>query len=157
MNTNNIRSFTTAKRFLSKLEYGGTTYEVEIQTPDLSGPTPTVCGDWGPMYSFEFDEPRTVHVTYRCPELGVTQEVEIPVCKMQLDSPMVHTRRQEHPLFVRFQDSARGLEFHGYLDRLGEPANVEVKELPRSADMPALLRWQPAHTQDWHTAQRNVA
>ena len=151
--------FTTPKRFDSTFEYEGSTFEITVETPDLSGNEPSVWGDWGPMYTFEFDEPRAVHITYRCEALSIEDEIEIPVSAMRLESPMAYVRRQEHPLTLRFQDQARGLEFEGYLDEKGQPAVLEVKPMPLGADVVSLLLWQPPTNRSWNpsTGDRQVA
>lgn len=159
MKPNELRLFTTPKRFHSTFQHGGATFEVEVETPDLSGPPPSVWGDWGPMYTFDFDEPRTVRMTYRCDELAIEDEIEIAVQRIQLESPMVYERRREQPLFLRFQDPSRGLNFEGYLDTRGEPAVLDVKQTPLGANAISLLLWQPPQTPDWpHAADdRRVA
>jgi len=161
MKPNELRLFTGAKRFHSIFEHEGSTYEIEVETPDLSDRTPSVWGDWGPMYTFEFDEPRTVRITYRSSALSVESEIEIPVQRMQLDSPMLYLRRQEHPLFLRFRDPSRGLKFEGYLDAQGKPAALEVKQFPLKGDVASLLLWHPPQGQEWHqaaaTSQQQVA
>jgi len=157
MDPKQLRSFTTPKRFESTVEYGGSTFEIEVETPDLSGCNPSVWGDWGPMYTFEFDEPRVVRITHRCEALSIEEETELLVSQIQLDSPLLYERRREHPLFIRFRDPSRRLEFEGYLDVRGEPAALEVKRLPGGADVASLLLWQPPRTQSWQGAAHRQA
>lgn len=160
MTREELHAFTTPKRFHSTVEHDGSTFEIEIETPDLSDGYPSGWGDWGPMYTFEFDEPRAVHITYRCKALGIEDAIDLPVSEMRLDSPMEYERRQEHPLFLRFQDPSRGLEFKGYLDPEGQPAVVEAKQLPlHGAEVISLLLWQPPQAPTWPHAEddRRVA
>lgn len=159
MEPKELRLFTTPKRFDLTVEYGGSTFEIEVETPDLSDRTPSVWGDWGPMYTFEFDESRAVRITYRCEALAIEDEVRLPVSEMQLESPLLYERRKEHPLFLRFRDPSRGLEFAGYLDAWGDPAVLEVKQMSLGANVVSLLLWQPPRAQGWLPAStdRQVA
>lgn len=159
MEPNELRPFTNPKRFDVVVEHAGATFEIEVETPDLSDRTPSVWGDWGPMYTFAFDEPRAVHITYRCEALSIEDQVALPVSEMQLDSPMLYARRREHPLFLRFRDPSRGLEFAGYLDAEGEPAVLEVKQVPLGANVTSLLLCQPPLAQGWQpeSSDRQVA
>ena len=142
MEPNDLRHFTTPKRFHSSIEYDGSIVEIEIETPDLSGVTPSMWGDWGPMYTFEFDEPRAVRIITRYAG-GIEDESELWLTKVRLDSPMRHARRQEHPLFLRFQHQELGLEFEGYLDEWGVPAALEVKQTSLGDNVLSRLLWQP--------------
>ena len=143
MDQNVLQAFTTAKKFSSTFEHMGSTFEVEVDTPDLSGPTPSVWGDWGPVYTFEFDEPRPVRIRYRCESQPVEGQSEIWLNKIYLDSPMLWQRRQEHPLYLRFADPTRGLEFKGYLDQEGQPCDLEIGQLPLAPTVASLLLLQP--------------
>ncbi len=159
MEPTELRRFTTAKRFISTFAYQGSTFELEVETPDLAGARHSMWGDWGPMYTFAFDEPRAVRIAYRCEALSIVEESHLLVPKMHLESPMLHAKRQLHPLFVRFRHPALGLEFEGYLDERGEPAALEVKQICLGAGGAQLLLIQPPPTPGWHPAaeDRKVA
>lgn len=152
MQPEQLRPFTNPKRFHSTVEFDGSTFDIEIETPDLSGLEPSVWGDWGPMYTFELEENSTIRITYRCHALGIENEHEIPVSTMQLDSPMLYPVRKKHPLFLYFRDPLRGLDFEGYLDTAGEPAHLEMKQSSLGKDVAKLLLWQPPQPQvePWH-------
>ena len=159
MDLNELRPFTLPKRFRSTFESEGSAFDIEVETPDLSDCTPSVWGDWGPMYTFRFEAPRKVRVHYRCEAQSIQSEIELSVATMELESPMIHARRQEHPLMLRFADPARGLEFEGYLDAEGQPARLEVKQHPLGADVVTRLLWQPPAVEGWSqpASERKVA
>lgn len=154
-----LRDFTTPKHFRSAVELEGSTFEIEVCTPDLSGGERAVWGDWGPMYTFTFDGPRQVVIRYRCRDLAIEGELDLWVQSIQLNSPMRFSRRQKYPLCLEFGDPSRGLAFEGYLDVKGEPAVLELKQTPLRDNVASLLLLQPPRMRDrgMHALVRDVA
>ena len=124
MEENEIRQFISPKHFASTVDFDGSQFEIEVETPDLSGAEASVWGDWGPMYTFAFDEPRTVRVRFRCEASCVDDTFELWVPEVKLNSPMQWERRQEQPFYVEIVDATHGLVFDGYLDPKGRPVEL---------------------------------
>ena len=159
MGPKEISAFVTPKSFFASTEYDGEKFELEVQTPDLSDVEPTVDGDWGPTYYFNFDAPRSVRVIQRSADGTIVAESAIELSRIVLDSPMIYSERQEFPLYLRFADGARGIEFAGHLDVKGEPAHLAMKQLPLKDKTASLLLFAPALPQSsgWAEEDQRIA
>ena len=147
MDEKSLKCFMTPKRLHTIFEHAGSKYEIEVGTPDLADAKRSAWGAWGPVYAFEFEEPRSVSVTYRRVADALEGRFEIPVQKIYLDSPMLREDRESNPLYLRFRDAVRGIAFEGYLDGHGNPDRLEIKQLPGTRQAAALLLLKPP-TQD---------
>ena len=126
MQEQELSPYLSGKQFRSRFEHTHGTYEIEVETPDLSARTRSVWGDWGPMYTVETESTDEVRVTYRCAERGIESTHQIRVPQIHLESPMLHARRKQHPFYLRVVDPVSGLKFVGYLDGSGTPGELEV-------------------------------
>ena len=142
-----LSAFLSSKQIRSTFELEGRTFEIELETPDLSGCESSVWGDWGPMYTFDLESNDEVRVTYRCAAVGSESEYELRLATIELNSPMSFATRQKRPFFLRLADRARGLAFSAYLDPVGCPAELEVTAVRPAAEVAAaLLERSPSET-----------
>lgn len=144
MDQHALQAFLSPKRFHASFELAGRTYEIEVETPDLSGCESSMWADWGPMYTFSFSDAGRLQMTYRCEELGVEAQHELRLPRIELVSPMSWAQRQQTPFVLSFRDWERGMGFFGYLDRAGKPAVLQAKPLGPDEEIAQLLVPTPA-------------
>lgn len=94
--------------------------QVEVKIPDLTCLECTVIGDWGPMYTFRLNAQNPVLLRYN----GVT--FESLQKDLHVGSPMIAVQRDQHPYFIKIEDSQRGHVFHLYLNTDHELGKVDV-------------------------------
>ena len=140
MNEHEFSPFLAPKQFHATLNLCGHVFQLEVETPDLSGMPRSMWGDWGPMYTFAPEAGCAFRLSYGCRSLGLEGDEEIQVPKIELNSPMLFERRERTPLYLELHDEEHGLSFRGYLDASAKPAAVEVKLLRPQHEIVASMR-----------------
>ena len=96
---------------------------VRIHLPNLQKLQASVWGDWGPMYLFELGTNDRISVSYDGEARSLSQN------KLRVESPSHVEERSDCPFYVVIEDDFDGLEFHLYVDTLGELTKVVVVSL----------------------------
>ena len=139
MNHHVLQPFLTPKSFRSSFDLAGLMFDVEVETPDLSGCSSTMWGDWGPMYELAFAEGGRVRITYRCEELSFESRHDVWLSKMELLSPMSWAQRRDTPFQLVFRDWQRGIGFKGFLAEDGVPTVLHAIPLASDEEVMGML------------------
>jgi len=131
--------FLSTKRFDLSHTYGSRAYAISVETPDLTDNAFTAWGDWGPMFALPLAFNQRFTVTYRCLETGRGAQYTFRPPVVALHSPARFVQRQQTPFILKFDDPARGLSIHAYMDKNGAVTVAETKRLSNALDFNALV------------------
>lgn len=134
-----LRPFFAARSFQGEFAMRGGAFEIDVQTPDLTTSSPSVWGDWGPMYTASLAVDQVVTVTYRCPLMGRSATYTFSPPTIAVNSPARAAERAQWPLAMVIVDSARCARITAFMDATGTVGKIEVRALHCSVDVPALL------------------
>ena len=134
-----LHPFFASQSFGTRFEIGGTEFEVQVRTPDLSACSASMWGDWGPMYTCELEPEQRVEITYRRVHDGRAARYVFSPPTMGVNSPMRTVERERCPFYIEFLDAFRSLEFQVHLSREGTFDHLVVERAHPALDFCALV------------------
>lgn len=128
-----------AKHCRTHLNSGQASFDIEVDTPNLSDARFSVWGDWGPMFTFRLTRGQSFDITYRCTKTGRTRNVRVFAPTVELNSPMRASQREASPFVLEFLDVARALRFRAFLDQEGQVARLVVNPMHSGCELDSLV------------------